>query len=178
MSKVTHLRELLEVSGAQLENGVNLAERDKPARRLTGFVFSQAAEEINKALSTVNVPEVLAHGWARSRALRSAAASTRETGKPEVVTLGEHDFKYSCNPVVELHAADAPLPEIRLTVELTARFKNVELSVADGKLTAISPGAASVNARLKYGTATLVEKITPNARVPSNIKLQPPLEIG
>lgn len=178
MSKVSNLRELIEVSGAQLESGINLAERDKPSRRLTGFVFSLAAEEINKSLSDVNMYDVLAHGWAKARALRTAATTSRTSGKPTVVSLGEHDFKYTCNPVLELHAGEIPLPEIKLTLELTARFKSVEMSVVDGKLSAISPGSASVIARLKYGSAMLVEKNTPNARISSSIKLNPPLEVG
>ena len=142
MSKVTNLRELIEVSGAQLESGINLAERDKPSRRLTGFVFSQAAEELNKSFAGVNMQDVLAHGWAKARALWSAANASRGNAKPTVVALGEHDLRYSCTPVLELQAGDAPLPEIRLTMELMAHFKGVEMSVADGKLTAIAPGAA------------------------------------
>lgn len=178
MSKVTHLRDLLEVSGVQLENGINLAERDKPARRLTGFVFSQAAEEINKSLAGVDMQEVFAHGWAKARALWSAANSSRLTGKPAVVALGEHDFKYSCNPILEMQAGDETLPEIRLSLELTAHFKKAEMSVVDGKLTAIAPGSAAVVARLKYGNAVLAEKTTPNARIASHIKLEPPLDVG
>ncbi|MGE5098131.1 MAG: hypothetical protein ACM3SO_23555 [Betaproteobacteria bacterium] len=177
MSKVSSLRDLVEVSGAQLESGVNLADRDKPARRITGFVFSQAAEQVNKALSTVDVQDVFAQGWAKSRALWSAASASRGTGKPAVVALGEHDLKYSCNPILELHAGDEALPEIRLTLELTAHFRKVEVSLADGKVTAISPGSAAVVTRLKYGNATLAEKTTPNARVASTIRLEPPLEV-
>jgi len=178
MSKVTNLRELIEVSGAQLESGINLAERDKPSRRLTGFVFSQAAEELNKSFAGVNMQDVLAHGWAKARALWTAANASRGNAKPTVVALGEHDLRYSCTPVLELQAGDATLPEIRLTMELMAHFKGVEMSVADGKLTAIAPGAASVVARLKYGSSTIVEKTTPNARLSSKITLEPPLEIA
>ena len=178
MSKVTHLRDLLEVSGAQLESGINVAERDKPSRRLTGFVFSQAAEEVNKALAGVDVQDMFAHGWARARALWTAANASRESGKPAVVCLGEHDVKYSCNPVVELRAGDEALPEIRLAFEVVAHFRKVELSVVEGKLAAISPGSASVVARLKYGNAAVAEKTTPNARIASHIKLEPPLEVS
>ncbi|HET9651112.1 MAG TPA: hypothetical protein VFP36_02925 [Usitatibacter sp.] len=178
MSKVSTLRDLVEVSGAQLESGVNLAERDKPSRRLTGFVFSEAAEEVNKALATVDVQDVFAHGWAKARALWSAANASRGNAKPTVVALGEHDLKYSCSPVVELKAGDEALPEIRLTFELSAHFRKVEVSLADGKVTAISPGSAAVVARLKHGATLLVEKTTPNARVSSTIRPEPPLDVS
>ena len=177
MSRVSTLRDLVEISGAQLEAGVSLAERDKPSRRLTGFVFSQAAAQINHTFSDVQMQDVFAHGWAKTRALWNAASSSRHAGKPTIVALGEHDVKYTCNPVLQLQAGDERLPEIRLAIELVARFRNVEVSLVDGKIDAISPGAASVVARVKCGSATVVEKTTPNARIASTIKLDPPLEV-
>ena len=179
MSKVSNLRELVEVTGTQLEGALRSAPRDKGAPKLTTPVCVLAAEEINKSLAEVDLPNMLAHGWARARALREAAASSlRAPGKPTVASIGEHELRYTCAPVLALQWGESALPEIRLAVELVAHFKGAEMAVVDGRLASISPGSASVVARVKYAGATLAEKATPNARLSSTIRLEPALEIG
>ncbi|HET7402986.1 MAG TPA: hypothetical protein VFJ62_14425 [Usitatibacter sp.] len=179
MSKVSNLRELVELTGAQLESGLKSLPRDKGAPRLTTAVCTLAAEEINKSLAQVDVAGMLAHGWARARALRDAAnASLASPGKPALATLGEHDLRYTCTPVLQMISGDAALPEIRFTVELVAHFKAAEMAVVDGRLASVAPGSASVVARVKCGNTTLAEKTTPNARLSSTIRLDPALEIG
>ncbi|HET9653600.1 MAG TPA: hypothetical protein VFP36_15480 [Usitatibacter sp.] len=178
MSDAPKVRDLVHVSREQLESALELAQREGAAPpTLSGFVVSLAAEQLNDALD-VDPYDLLAGVWAKAKAVKEAAAKSRATpGKPTVVTLGRHELKHTCNPVLAVFMGEVPLPEIRLTLELVARLDSAELCLKDGRLTAISPGNGSVAARLKYRSTTLAEETTPTVKIPGSIALQPALEV-
>jgi hypothetical protein len=104
--------------------------------------------------------------------VRDAAAKSRATpGQTTMVTLGQHELTHSCHPVLAFYVGDAPLPELKLTLELVARFKSVALSIADATLHALAPGDASAVVRLKYKTVKIKEQATPDWKFPGMIRL-------
>ncbi|MGE5097913.1 MAG: hypothetical protein ACM3SO_22440 [Betaproteobacteria bacterium] len=178
MSDARKMRDLIHISREQVENALQLAQRDGAAAPgVTGFVAELAAEELNGTLD-VDAYDLLAGAWAKAKAVKDAAAKSRATpGKPTVVALGRHELKHTCNPVLALYMGDVPLPEIRLTLELVARFDSAELCLKDGRLASISPGSGSVAAKLKYRSTTLAEETTPTLKIPGAIALEHALEV-
>ncbi len=100
--------------------------------------------------------------------MRKSRASPDTT---TMVTLGEHKVTADCQPVLEIKLADLTLTELAFTLELEVLFKSVKLAIRDARLTALSPGEASVTARLKYGKVKLKEQKTEAWELPVRIEL-------
>jgi hypothetical protein len=176
MSEPRTLHDFIGLSSADIEKAMAEQARDGGAAQeavtqLGGFAARVGADEINKALD-LDMYDLLAHGWAKVQAVRDAAAKSRATpGQTTMVTLGQHELTHSCHPVLAFYVGDAPLPELKLTLELVARFKSVALSIADSTLHGLAPGDASAVVRLKYKTVKIKEQATPDWKFPGMIRL-------
>jgi hypothetical protein len=73
--------------------------------------------------------------------------------------------------VLTIKVAKVALPELKLTLELVARFKSVELAIAGGRIRSLAPGEASAIARLKYKSVKLKEQSTPAWKLPGLLTL-------
>jgi hypothetical protein len=62
-----------------------------------------------------------------------------------------------------------PLAELKLTLELTAKFKSVSLAIRDGKVLSAAPGEASVEVTLKYKSVEIARRPTPSWKLPGRI---------
>jgi hypothetical protein len=68
-----------------------------------------------------------------------------------------------------LTMAQIPLPELRLTIDLAARFKSIALAIVGATIRGIAPGDASVSARLRYGDLVLKEAERPLWQLPARV---------
>jgi hypothetical protein len=182
MSDGMTLRSLIDLSKADIEKALaEHAKVDTDAARglghLGGFAAAIGAEQLNKALD-VDVYELLAKAWTTVQAVHDAATKSRLTpGQPTLISLGAHDLRHICQPVLKLFVADVALPDLRLTLELVARFNSVKVSIADARLRSVAPGDASVIARLWYKSVQLKEKSSPVWKLPGEIPLGPGVPI-
>ncbi len=176
MSGTASLRSLIDLSKEDVEraleeHGGGDNEITQAIGHLGGFAASIAAQELNKAMD-VDVYKLLAQAWIKVAAVRDAAARSKATpGQPTLVALGSQEFTHSCEPVLTLYVADQALPEIRLTLEVTAKFNSVRLSIVDARLRGFAPGEASAIARLMYKDVKLKEKTTPVWKLPVEVTL-------
>lgn len=175
MNDQTRLCGLIEVKKADLEKALaRKAEDDSEVAHalhyIGGLAASAATEEINRALD-VDVYGLIAHAWSKVQAIRESAERSKREPGPSVVTFGEHDFTYTCYPVLTFYLDETPLPELRLTLELVARFESVALSIVEGRLRSIAPGKASAIARLKYKETEIVEKKSADWKLPGEVGL-------
>jgi len=177
MSETMTVASLIDLSPADVDKALAEHAKDEPdvpraLGHLGGFAASVGAEKLNKALET-DVVELLAKARTKVQAVRDAAARSRATpGQSMLVALGAHDFTHTCEPALRLYVADVGLPELKLTVELVAHFSGASLSIADGALRAVAPGAASVIARVRYKSVTLKEKNSPEWKLPAEISFR------
>jgi hypothetical protein len=176
MSGTIGLRSLVDLSKedverALAEHGRSNADVTHSLEHLGDFAASVAAQELNKVLDA-DVYKLLAQAWIKVAAVREAAARSKATpGQPTLVALSSQEFTYSCEPVLKLYIADVALPELRLNLEVTARFSGVRLSIADSRLRSFAPGDASAVARLTLKGVKLKEKITPVWKLPVEVTL-------
>jgi hypothetical protein len=101
--------------------------------------------------------------------VRDAARRTSADGERTVVTLGPHEVTSIQHPVLTLTMARVPLPELRLTLELLARFRSVALAIAGTLIRSVAPTEASVSARLVYGGVLLKEAARPLWTLPARV---------
>lgn len=173
MSGTLRLSELIEITPDDVERAIAEQAKDETSvalvqRQLVGYAASLAADELNKALD-VEVIRVLAPAWAGVQAVRDAARRSMESNERTVVTLGTHEVTSEQHPVVTLSMAQIPLPELRLTVDLIARFKSVALAIAGPAIRGIAPAEASLSAQLRYGGKVLKESARPLWDLPARV---------
>lgn len=173
MSESLRLSELIDVTQDDVERALAEQAKEETAvalvqRQLVGYAASLGADELNKVLDT-EVITLLAPAWARVQAVRDAARRSAESNERTVVTLGPHEVTSRQHPVLTLSMAQIPLPELRLTVDLVARFGNVALAVAGATIRGIAPGEASLTARLRIGDTVLKEEARPLWDLPARV---------
>lgn len=173
MSETLRLAELIEITPDDVERAIAEQAKDETAvalvqRQLGGYPATLAAEELNKAID-VEVVRLLAPAWATAQAVRDAARRSVESSERTIVTLGEHEVTSEQHPVLTLTMAQIPLPELRLTVDLLARFKTLALAIAGPAIRGIAPTGASLTARLRYGDVLLKEAARPLWDLPARV---------
>ena len=173
MSSIS-LRSLFEFSGANVECGE--AEQAKQSQAaaapsLLGFVAETGAKQLNEALDT-DVFELLADAWLSFKKVRDCADPTTHPPKQDtVVTLNDVEITSSNTPLLHTTIGGVALPDLRFTLELTAKFKTVQLVVRDARIRSLRPVTASAIVKLKYGSAKLAERSTPEWTLPGEIQL-------
>lgn len=182
MSSVT-LHQLFQFTPALVERGAEARDREaagaaapgeaRPAGEtdasLSGFVAAKAAERLNEALDT-DLFEVLAEAWLKFKEVLDCADPARHPpGEDAIVTLREVEVSSSHTPLLHLSVGGVPLPDLRFTLELTARFKSLQLVIRDARIRALRPGLMSAHAKLRYGSFKLGEQPTPEWQVPGEI---------
>lgn len=173
MSETLRLAALIDITRVDVERALAEQAKDETAvalvqRQLVGYPASLGADELNKALDA-DVVTLLAPAWAQVQAVRDAARRSSESNERTVVTLGPHEVTSQQHPVLTLSMAQIPLPELRLTIDLVARFKSVALAIAGAAIRGIAPGEASLTARLRYGELVLKEEARPLWELPARV---------
>jgi hypothetical protein len=173
MSEGLRLAQLIAIAPADVERALAEQAKDETAvalvqKQLAGYPASLGAEELNRALD-VDLLTLLAPAWGKLEAVRDAARRASPASERTVVTLGPHELTSVQHPVLTLTMAQVPLPELRLTVELLARFKSVALGIAGAVIRGASPGESSVSARLLYNGVQLKEAARPQWALPPRV---------
>lgn len=170
------LAALLPVAAADLEATLRTHVDQTPGRAsvvatVFGLAADAAAGKLRDALD-VDVIELVAGAWLKAAALREYRDPVRHPpGEVSIVPLGQHDIASTHEAVIQSEVAGIALPELRLKIELTARFKSAALSIEGGRVVAVAPGECSVSVRLKYGARLLKEQSTPALQLPGRISL-------
>jgi hypothetical protein len=175
MNEPLRLRDLIDITQDDVERALAEQAKEETAvalvqRQLVGYAAGLGAEELNRALDT-DVIALLVPAWSKVQAVRDAARRTMGSSERTVVTLGAHDVTSQQHPVLTLSMAQIPLPELRLTIDLVARFKSMALAVAGAAIRGLAPGEASVTARLRYRDVVLKEEARPMWVLPPRIAL-------
>lgn len=175
MNDPLRLRDLVAVTPEDVERALAEQAKEETAvalvqRQLTGYPASLGAEELNRALDA-DVIALLAPAWCKLQAVRDAARRTAGSSERTVVTLGPHEVSTQQHPVLALAMAQIPLPELRLTVDVVARFKSMALAIAGAAIRGLAPGEASISARLRYGELVLKEETRAAWPLPARVPL-------
>lgn len=165
MNNGIKLRAPIDVSSDDVEKALLELAKDEPAiarayDHLRGPAAQLAADRLNQALD-INAFDLLASGWAKVPAVRSAVQlSVLMPGPPAIVRLEQHNIASTLYPVLNINAAPSALPELRLTLELIVGVQSATLAVRDGRIELVALGKASVIARLKYKNVLVKEHST------------------
>jgi hypothetical protein len=178
MSEAATLGSLLSVSRQDVDKALDLHAKDEPDS-VTGklgpaadLIADVAADKLNDALN-IDCLEMLGQAWAKLKTLREYADPKKHPpGQDAVVQLGPHKISHKCCPLAELRHAgsDIKLAELKLTLELTAKFTGVALLVRDARILVAIPGEASVEAALKYKSVELAKRTTPAWKLPGQLR--------
>ena len=159
------LRAPIEVTGDDVERALFEQSTDELAvarvfDRLRGAAAERAAEALNHALE-VDIFEVLAQGWARVPAVRSAVQrSALMEVPPALVNLDRHNIASTSRVVLDSSVAQSALPPLTLTLEIVADVQSATLAAREGRIELVALGEASVIARLKYKSVLVKEHAT------------------
>jgi hypothetical protein len=165
MHDAVRLSAPIEVTGDDVERALFEQSTDELAvarvfDRLRGAAATRAAEELNHALE-VDIFEVLAQGWARVPAVRSAVQrSALMEVPPALVSLGRHNIASTSRVVLDSSVAQSALPPLTLTLEIVADVLSATLAAREGRIELVALGEASVVARLKYKSVLVKEHAT------------------
>lgn len=175
MSAIT-LRDLFEFSASAVEQAETAQRSEAAAAPLapptfTGFVAASAADELNKTLDT-DVFEMLGQAWLKLKQVRDCA-DPKLHGPQEtcIVPLRDIEITSVNTPLLHATVGGVKLPDLRLTLELVARFAAIDLVIRGARICALRPGAASAMVKLKYGSIKLAEKSTPKWVLPGSVDL-------
>jgi len=95
-----------------------------------------------------------------------------------VAEFGEHTLTANAHPVLEVSVAGANLQPMRLTLEITATFEAVALSIQAGEIIAAAPGPGKATALLKYRETPLHKPLeSKEIRLPGRVTFTPGLKI-
>lgn len=169
---VVSLRTLFEFTGTNVERAAEKAkETTANVPTLVGLAAETAAKQLNAAIDA-DVFELLAEGWLKFKQIRDCADPSKHPPKQDtIVTLHDVEITSSNSPLLHTTVGGVPLPDLRFTLDLTAKFEAVQLVVRDARIRALRPGSASAIVRLKYGDAKLAESSTPEWKLPGEISL-------
>lgn len=175
MSAIT-LRSLFEFTASTVEHAETAQRSEAAAAPLapptfTGLIAASAADELNKTLDT-DVFEMLSQAWLKLKQVRDCADPALH-GPQEtcIVPLRDIEITSVNAPLLHTSVAGVKLPDLRLTLELVARFAAIDLVIQGARIRALRPGAASAIVKLKYGSTKLAEKSTPKWVLPGSIEL-------
>jgi hypothetical protein len=165
MHNDVRLRAPIEVTGVDVQTALFVQSLDEPAvarvlDRLRGAAAERAAEELNHVLD-VDIFDVLAQGWARVPAVRSAVDLSALThGPPALVNLDRHNIASTSRVVLDSSVAQSALPPLELTLEIVAAVQSATLAASEGRIEVVALGEAAVIARLKYKSVLVKEHVT------------------
>ena len=175
MSVIT-LRSLFEFSASTVEHAeaTQRAEAGAAAQApptFTGFIASTAADELNKTLDT-DVFEMLSQAWQKLKQVRDCAnPALHAPHETSVVPLRDIEITSINTPLLHATVGGVKLPDLRLTLELVAKFGAIDLVIQGARIRSLRPGAASAVVKLKYGSIKLAEKATPKWVLPGSVDL-------
>ena len=158
----TTLAQLLDVKAADMKAALdhyvmeNAVHSALPATVL-GFVAEEAAKAASGVLK-IEVFELVFKAWAAVRELHEYADPVKHPpSERAVVRWGKCSLKAPQAVDVKLGASGAALPVLRLTIDLSAEFNSLALTIQGGAIRKITPGSAQASVGLKFRDTTLIK---------------------
>ena len=149
-----------DVERALFDQGLEEAAVARMFDRLSGAAAERAADELNRALE-VDIFEVLAQGWAKVPAVRTAVQLSALTqGPPAGINLDRHHIDSTSHLMLETSVAQSALPPLMLTLQTLAEIDRATLVARKGRVELIALSNASIVARVKYKNVLLKEHAT------------------
>jgi hypothetical protein len=123
-------------------------------------IVDQAIDDTVQSALHLDLLALLAEGWTGAseiRAYRSTKAPP--AGKAAVVRLGKHSVHRDVRPTIVVHFGVARRFPVDISVSVTGTFEGIELSIADGAITAVGTGTCQLSLQPKAGGANLGKPI-------------------
>jgi len=138
----------------------------QPRARLLGQLGQAARESLGRqvvgALQSVigeDPVELLRAGWARNRALLTAARETAGHAHAEqLVQLAEHQVTFAHEPTVDMLLDEIEILVLAAKVEVIFDVGRVDAVVRSGRLVTVSAGHAKVNGSVSIEDKKIVER--------------------
>jgi len=138
----------------------------QPRARLLGQLGEAARESLGRQVVTAlkgvigeDPVELLRAGWARNRALLTAATETADHAHAEqLVQLAEHQVTFSHEPTVDMLLNKIEILVLTAKVEVIFDIGRVEAVVRSGRLVSISAGDAKVTGSVSVEDKKIVQR--------------------
>lgn len=177
------LAQLLAVEKSAMQTALDQYVEESAAHTslpgtVLGFVAEEAAAAVDKALDR-DIFELVFKAWAAVRELHEYADPVKHPpGERAVVRWGKCSLQAPQNVDIKLGAAGVRLPVLQLTIDLAAEFDSLALTIQDGAIRKITPGAARASVALKYRKTTLIKpRKTPELTFEHGIEFEEGLRI-
>jgi hypothetical protein len=166
-----------EQLGAGLDVGVESQEikaalmKAAPGLPL-GALVDGVARAVQEMLD-VPVTDVLVGAWNRSRDLRAALQTTRESANATVLLpLLGHTITSEHRPYVEVMKGELPIARLVFPVRIECRLEGVTLRVQHGRIGEILTGTVKVKGTLKFGDFVIFDKALAPIAIPGTLALE------
>ena len=139
---------------------------EQPAARLLGQLGQAARESLGRqvigALQSVigdDPADLLRQGWAKHRALLTAARETTDPANPErLVQLAEHQITYAHEPTVDVLFDQVEVMVLTAKVEVIFEIGRMDAIVRSGRLVEVSAGHAKVSGSVSIEGQKIAER--------------------
>lgn len=154
------------------------AQTGLPASTL-GFIADAAAQAVTKRLQ-LDVFELLFKAWAAVRELQDYADPARHPpSETSIVRWGKCSIKAPQALDLTMSLAGIALPVLRLTIDLSAEFHSLALTIQGGAIRKLAPGPCCASAGLKYRSVALIKpRKTPELSFDRGIEFAEGLQIA
>ena len=134
----------------------NAAQAGLPEAAL-GFVADAAAQAVAKRLQ-LDVFELVFKAWAAVRELQDYADPVKHPpSETAVVRWGKCSIQAPQALDLSFNVAGIALPVLRLTIDLSAEFHSLALTIQGGAIRKLAPGPGSASVGLKYRSVALMK---------------------
>ncbi len=154
------------------------AQAGLPASTL-GFVADAAAQAVAKRLQ-FDIFELVFKAWAAVRELQDYADPVKHPpSETSLVRWGKCSIQAPQALDLTMSLAGITLPVLRLTVDLSAEFHSLALTIQGGAIRKLAPGPCCASAGLKYRKVALIApRKTPELSFEHGIEFAEGLQIA
>ena len=176
--------QLLDIKAENVRNALadHLKERAVQiglASNVLDLVAEDAAQAVAAQLK-LDVFELVFKAWAAVDELREYTNPTKHPpSECVVVRWGKCNIEAPQAVDVKLSLAGIALPVLRLTIDLSAEFHTLALTIRGGAIRKLTPGPARASVALKYRSALLIPaRTTPEIKFERGIEFAEGLRIA
>lgn len=152
-------------AGDQLERRLREERVSRTALAKAGATTARSGGVLDERISAVvrdavdvDLGGIVITSWTGYRALREAAARTRDApGPPEPVVLAEHEITSTHQPLVDILIDGTQVQRLTFELVLALTLRSVVAMVDRGKLVAVRGGQVAASAALTLNGVTLAE---------------------
>lgn len=162
---------------------IQLGTRQRLAAAVTPRFWARIGRSIEETvvgkLASIRLGTVLVDGWSKIAELRAYADPEQHPpGESNDVALAKHAITSPHTVAVDLLVDGATAATIELDVELELELEGAILHILDGRVHAITLGAASASVRVEYEGTELTSVPLRSIDVGHEIELEHPIPIA